>query len=182
MKKFISIMMCLAVSASLFTACGKKEFQESEKVSDTTAVSAGTTVPVTTEKTEPEIMPVKKSDQLKKKKTEEADVDLCTDNSVNNYNTLLKILISPDDYNGKTVKMHGTFSISKNRGKNYYICTLSSGNGPNSQSLEFTLSKDYKYPDDFPAVDEEITIFGKLHTLNEGENKYCQIKDAVFTD
>lgn len=171
-------MMCLTLSASLFTACSKKD-----AATDTqTTSAANVTVPAATEKTEPEILPDKKADELKKEKAGKADIDLCSENRDNDYNSFLKLLINPEDFDGKTVKLHGTFSINKNGGKNYYICSPSTKSGSASQGMEFTLSKDYKYPDDFPAPGEEITIFGKFEFYEEYHKSYCRIKDAVFTD
>ena len=38
-----------------------------------------------------------------------------------------------------------------------------------AQGIEFVLTEDYVYPDDYPEVDEEICVVGVFDTYQEGD-------------
>ena len=50
-----------------------------------------------------------------------------------------------------------------------------------SQGIEFVLDGDYKYPDDYPAVDKTITVVGEFNYYKEEYNTYCQLLNAEMT-
>lgn len=182
MKKFISLMICIAAASLLFTGCEKKAADTDTPQTTTAPAETTSTAPETT--TEPEILPSRKSDELKKKKTDKADVNLNTENIINNYNGLLKLLMDKDEYVDKTVKISGIFDMYSDpiSDKRYCSCFIKSESGNLSQGIEFVLSDDYKYPDDYPAEGEEITVYGTFERYNESGNPYCRLKNAVFTD
>ena len=44
--------------------------------------------------------------------------------------------------------------------------------------IEFVWAGDHSYPDDYPKVNEEITVTGTFNVYTEGKSKYLQLKDA----
>ena len=47
-----------------------------------------------------------------------------------------------------------------------------------SQGMEFVLNNDYKFPEDYPAEGEDITVTGVFETYKEGEYLYCHLRDS----
>ena len=92
------------------------------------------------------------------------------------------VYINLNDYIGKTVKMNGSFSVYEDEetGKVYFACYIADATACCSQGIEFTLSGEHVYPDDYPEVGSEIVVQGIFETYEENGYLYCQLKDAVM--
>ena len=49
-----------------------------------------------------------------------------------------------------------------------------------SQGIEFVLTDDYTYPDDYPERGSEICVMGVFDLYEEGTYTYCTLRDAVI--
>ena len=110
------------------------------------------------------------------------DVDLTQMSSTMIYSEVYNMVSTPEDYIGKTVKMNGSFSVYEDggTGKVYFACMIADATACCSQGIEFTLSGEYVYPDDYPEVGSEIVVQGIFETYEENGYLYCQLKDAVM--
>lgn len=110
------------------------------------------------------------------------DVDLTQLSSTMVYSEVYNMLNKPDGYKGKTVKMNGAFSVyeDESTGKVYLACIIADATACCSQGIEFELSGEHKYPDDYPELGSNITVTGTFGTYNEGEYTYCQLSDATL--
>ncbi len=108
------------------------------------------------------------------------DVDLTVLSATLVYSEVFNMMTVPEDYVGKTVKMKGPLSIYHDDGtnKDYFACIIQDATACCAQGMEFTPADDYTYPDDFPAVDEEICVVGVFDTYLEGPYTYCTLRDA----
>ncbi len=112
--------------------------------------------------------------------TEQIDVDLTKLSSTVVYSEVYQMMTSPDDYIGKTVRMNGSFAIYQNEGKNYFACLIADATACCQQGIEFVLRGEHKYPQDYPKLGTNVTVTGVFGTYYEGENRYCQLSDAVM--
>lgn len=114
--------------------------------------------------------------------TDDVDVDLTAMSSTAVYAEVYNMVSSPSDYYGKKVRMKGAFSIyeDESTGKRYYACIIADATACCSQGLEFVLSGDYTYPNDYPELGTDITVTGVFETYDEYGNTYCQLADAVM--
>lgn len=112
--------------------------------------------------------------------TEEIDVDLTALSSTMIYSEVYNMMISPDNYLGKTIKMSGNFSVYQNPNtqKYYFACVIADATACCSQGIEFVLDGDYSYPEDYPEMNSQITVTGIFDVYEEGEYKYCQLINA----
>ena len=109
------------------------------------------------------------------------DVDLTALSSTMVYSEVYNMLVQPDEYVGKTVKMSGTFNVSHGAERDYYFCLIADATACCSQGMEFILGGGRQYPDDYPSVETEITVTGIFDIYYEGSNRYCQLIDAVMS-
>ena len=114
--------------------------------------------------------------------TDGIDVDLTALSSTMVYSEVYNMLLSPDDYIGKTVKMDGTFAYyhDDSSDKDYFACIISDATACCSQGIEFMLTDDYSYPDDYPEEGGNICVVGVFDTYREGDYTYFTLRDATL--
>ena len=108
------------------------------------------------------------------------DVDLTALSSTMVYSEVYNMMASPEQYIGKTVKMDGLFAYYHDEatGNYYFACIIQDATACCAQGIEFVLTEDYVYPDDYPEVDEEICVVGVFDTYQEGDYTYCTLRKA----
>jgi len=79
-----------------------------------------------------------------------------------------------------TVKMEGMFSeyYDEAADKYYFACVIADATACCAQGIEFVLTDDYIYPDDYPETGGNICVVGVFDTYQEGEMLYCTLRDA----
>ena len=110
---------------------------------------------------------------------EQVDVDLTALSSTVVYSEVYNMVMSPKDYVGKIIKMHGQFAIYEdpNTGTVYTACIIADATACCSQGLEFSLSGAI-YPDDYPELGTEITVTGTFQSYEEDGSKLYHLADA----
>ena len=98
------------------------------------------------------------------------------------YSEVYNMMVSPEEYIGKTVKMDGLFAHSHDdaTGKDYFACIIQDATACCSQGIAFVLADDYTWPEDYPQVSEEICVAGVFDTYMENGNRYCTLRDAAL--
>ena len=78
--------------------------------------------------------------------------------------------------------MDGMFSLyhDESSNTNYYACIVADATACCSQGIEFVLTDEYAYPDDYPEVGSDVSVVGVFDTYMEGENLYCTLRNAVL--
>lgn len=170
MKRIVSLMLALICVVCLAACSGQ---------GGSTAESGNADV---TEKTaEKETEPGSETDTDVQSETagdydlDNVDIDLTEMNSTMTYSQVYDMLMSPDDYLGKTVRMSGNFAVYEYPERNYYACVIADATQCCSQGLEFLLEGNFKYPDEYPQVGKNITVVGVFDTYYEGQNRYVQL-------
>jgi hypothetical protein len=110
----------------------------------------------------------------------DVDLDLTVLSSTMVYSEVYNMMIAPEDYVGKTIKMEGLFSIFYDEvsDKYYFACIIMDATACCSQGIEFEPSDEYSYPEDFPEAGSFVCVEGVFDTYMEGENMYCTLRDA----
>jgi len=156
MKKFLCIFCTITLFFSLFTIAGCSGSSSDGKQSSDKNSSAA------------------------------VDVDLTSLSSTMVYSEVYNMLTKPDEYIGKTVKMHGQFSLFQATDASgqpipeqiYFACVIADATACCQQGIEFVLSGEHTYPDDYPAISTEITVVGQFQTYLEGASLYCHLTNA----
>lgn len=112
--------------------------------------------------------------------TDSIDVDLTALSPTMVYAEVYDMLTSPQDYIGKTIKMDGeyTFYYDTETKQNYFACIIKDATACCAQGMEFRLTDDYTYPDDYPIMGDQICVVGTFSTYKEGQYTYCTLTDS----
>ncbi|MCR5476584.1 MAG: hypothetical protein K6E92_03035 [Lachnospiraceae bacterium] len=107
---------------------------------------------------------------------EEVDVDLTVLSSTMVYSEVYNMMVTPEDYLGKIVKMEGMAAsfYDEVTGNTYYACIISDATACCSQGIEFVLAEGYDYPED----GEDVCVSGVFDLYTEGEYTYCTLRGA----
>ncbi len=204
MRKWISLILCLTVMLTL-AGCGnnnssgkagnqptavndvleagmaeedsKKAEAESQSTESAACTSEARQNGMNDNAPEPE--PIDES-EIAVNSTDGIDVDLTALSSTMVYSEVYNMMISPEEYIGKTVKMCGIFASyhDESADKYYFACIISDATACCSQGIEFVLTDEYSYPDDYPEEGEDVCVVGVFNTYQEGDSTYCTLRNA----
>ena len=157
MKKIIAIILALVLSLS-FVACSKNSDKNDNSNSKSTTKATETTT-----------------------EAKSVDLDLTKLSSTVVYSEVYNMLITPDDYKGKIIKMKGQFNqyTDDETGKIYNTVIIPDATACCQQGLEFELS-DKTNPNFEQGTG--ITVVGTFDTYSDGEFLYCHLKNAKIID
>ena len=135
-----------------------------------------------TQPPEPSLEP--NADSIPADSEEGIDVDLTVLSSTMVYSEVYNMMVSPEQYIGKTVKMDGLFAYYHDEatGNYYFACIIQDATACCAQGIEFVLTEDYTYPDDYLEADAEICVVGVFDTYEENGNTYCTLREASLTE
>lgn len=193
MKKAAVILLALSMLLSL-AACGSGAVS---KETDAPAPSPDPTVTVQPEETMPSAAPESKPEEpaAPEPKPSEAapaesrdpgavDVDLTQLSSTMVYSEVYAMMVEPEQYVGKTIKMRGLFATQEYNGERLYACIVQDATACCAQGLEFETAEKLAYPDDYPKPGSEITVVGTFDSYKEEVDGnyyiYLVLKNARF--
>ena len=138
----------------------------------------------TVERPEETAIPNDAADDMAEGKTT-VDYDLTAKSSDMEYATVYQMMILPEDYEGKTYRMEGSFYATyyEPTQSYYYYCIIQDATACCVQGLEFVWGDgSHKYPDEYPEEYTDVVVEGTFETYREegDENLYCRLTDAVL--
>ena len=173
MKNIMKIVMTAAVITVLLTEC-----QNHSDIADViepdlsgdSAEESSTEESSTEENTDPE---------------DKIDVDLTAMGSDMVYATVYQMMTAPKDFEGKTVRMRGSYYAVyyEPTQKYYHYCIIQDAMACCSQGMEFVWDDgSHIYPDEYPQEQTCIIVTGVFETYTEDNdsNQYCRLRDAVM--
>ena len=137
MKKTLSVLLCL-VTLLFASACGKST-SAPVITAETAAPAQGNTV----------------------------DADLTELSSTMVYSEVYAMMTEPENYIGKTVKMHGNFATQEYNGQRLFACIVQDATACCAQGLEFEPESTLSYSEDYPEPGAEITVTGTFDSYKE---------------
>ncbi len=148
MKKFSLLLICLVLlSCKAKDTTNNSGLQAAAAAKDT---ATETQVPERSRRDEASATPGK------------VDLDLTKMSSTMIYTTIFDMLIMPEDYVEKNIKVKGWFETYTDpyTAELYYAVVVPDATTCCQQGLEFVWPGEHKYPADFPTPGEDITITG----------------------
>ena len=100
------------------------------------------------------------------------------------YSTIFDMLIMPEDYVEKIIKVKGWFEtyMDTKSGELYYAVLVPDATACCQQGLEFVWKGNHTYPDDFPKPGQNITVTGIYKMIeNDGISyNYLEVINLEF--
>ena len=148
-KHLISVLLIVVVLVSL-SACGSSGTAESS-AAPVDVSSGADTAPV--------------------------DLDLTVLSSTMVYSEVYNIMMSPDEYIGKTIRMDGQClsAYYEPTDMTYYSIVIQDATVCCAQGIEYVLSDGQSYP----ADDTEATVVGRFESYDEEGTTWYHLVDAV---
>lgn len=180
MKKLFCVVLIVLTLSSL-SACGS---EKDKGTTDNQAPNPSVSQNQTTEKSSESAPTTSKSAQS----ADGIDVDLTKLSSTMVYSEVYNMMYTPDDYIGKTVKIKGQFAIgyvyntdgTPDESTARFACVIADATACCSQGLEFILTGEHTYPNDYPELGSEITVTGTFEVYTENGFQYCRLVDATL--
>ena len=185
-KKIIKVVAG-TVLIILMTACSESESQTVQSYIAPVSVDDVLQQQTDSNVTQPPVVTVTPTPAAKEIETntesdniQEYDVDLTALSSTMVYSEVYNMMMTPEDYVGKTIKMTGSFAtfINEEDGRYIYGCVISDATACCAQGIEFELTEDYTYPDDYPKDGDTICVTGTFDTYQEDQYTYCTLRNA----
>ena len=112
--------------------------------------------------------------------SDDIDVDLTAISGILVYSEVYNMMATPENYMGKKIKMEGIYAIyfDDTYSTRYDACIVQDATACCATGIEFELSDELKYPDDYPEEGEIITVEGIFDTYDEGSYTYCVLRNA----
>lgn len=100
------------------------------------------------------------------------DVDLTTLSSTMVYAEVFNMMMNPDEYVGKQIRIQGQFTAHQDDATGRVSCgvIVKDATACCAQGFDLLMPDNAVYPDDYPALDEEITVTGTLQVDRSLEN------------
>lgn len=110
------------------------------------------------------------------------DLDLTGMGSTLVYANVYDMMMNPDKYLGKHIRIRGNFATASAGDMIYFACIIPDATACCSQGLEFVLAQAREYPAEYPPEGSEITVSGFFEIYWEGSQYYCRLKDAQLQE
>lgn len=174
MKKLLLLLICLALlSCKAKDKTDNTGLQAAAEAKNTVAEVRGTTETSG-------LQPVVSTGS----NTSKINLDLTKMSATMIYSTIFDMLIMPEDYIEKTIKLSGWFETytDPQTGEMYYAVVVPDATACCQQGLEFVWPGDHKYPEDFPEIMQDITVTG-IYKLIENDGityNYLEVVNLEF--
>lgn len=112
------------------------------------------------------------------------DIDMTKMSVTMIYSQIFNMLIMPEEYENKTIKVSGAFEVYPNENGEIdcFTLTVMDATACCKEGLDFIWLGDHTYPDDYPEVGDEITITGKYKTFENEDGitrSYLYVSELI---
>jgi hypothetical protein len=122
--------------------------------------------------------------QIMMSSTEGIDVDLTVLSPTMVYAQVFDMIYKPESYIGKTVKMQGLYTCTDPELTDvfYCACVVQDATQCCSNGIEFELSDDYAFPQDYPEYGDTITVLGTFDLYEDQGYTYCTLRNSTLLE
>ena len=187
MKKPLLFFVFISLIFLNFTSCSKKQSPKEleDKVKQLMGLESAKELPI--QEAEAVSIPSTKEliEEHKKKSSNinednsKIDLDLTKMSATMIYTTVFDMLIMPEEYQNRNIKVSGFFYVFVNEltDEKYFAVIIPDATQCCQQGLEFIWMGDHNYPQDYPEIGQEIEITGRYQiTENEEGVTYTYLK------
>ena len=186
-KKLV-ILLALASMTMSINACGSEEKEISNEpkkvVSSPSSVSdvleEKTSASASTSSIPSIPLPEEVDSSVVLSSIDGVDVDLTSLSKTMVYSQVYNMMFYPENFIGKTIRMEGIYTeyFDQATGKRYLACFIMDATQCCSQGVEFELTSDYSYPDDYPTEGDTVVVQGVFDVYEEEGAEYCTLRNS----
>ena len=186
--KKLAILLALASMTMSINACGSKEKETSNEpkkvVSSPSSVSdvleEKTSASASTSSIPSIPLPEEVDSSVVLSSIDGVDVDLTSLSKTMVYSQVYNMMFYPENFIGKTIRMEGIYTeyFDQATGKRYLACFIMDATQCCSQGVEFELTSDYSYPDDYPTEGDTVVVQGVFDVYEEEGAEYCTLRNS----
>ncbi|MCR4631499.1 MAG: hypothetical protein K5786_07690 [Treponema sp.] len=171
MKKRPALLLILL--SIVFSSCTKKENKQFYVVDSGQYIQEVENVSIPRE----EKLRENAENKVPADKNAKVDFDLTKMSPTMIYSTVFDMMIAPENYENKVIKVEGMFNIFINEVTNdrYYAVLVQDATACCQQGLEFIWIGDHNFPDDYPEEFSEIVVTGTFTTAEEDGITYSYL-------
>lgn len=106
------------------------------------------------------------------------DVDLTQLSSTMVYSEVYNMMVYPEQYVGKKIKMEGQMSVYESpdqEGKHYFTVIIADATACCQLGIEFILENGSEDPADYPEAGTEVCVAGEFQLYDEDGETYCHL-------
>ena len=110
------------------------------------------------------------------------DVDLVGLSGTMMYAQMYEIMMVPEDYVGKTLRLAGQFTVYDDLDPNRLVFTVMVADALAccQQGMEFVWTGEHSYPEDYPEPGQTVVVTGRYERYdNQGMDSYRIVSDSV---
>lgn len=174
----ILFLLFITVGCILFAGCGKNSNVIKDNGDEDAAIMQDFGKEEVDQPQETDAMFAQQEDTYS-----DIDVDLTELSSTMVYAEVYNMMLTPDAYVGKTIKIRGQYYAQywEETDKYYHYVIISDATECCQSGIEFIWDDNsHVYPDEYPKGDSEIQIEGVFNFYEEaGEKYYCLNADAI---
>ena len=176
MKNIRYIVTAILTFSLILMGCGKAT-DESSTESSKEKIAVVTPSPTVTDVLEEK---TSESESISLSSIEGVDIDLTALSSTMVYGQVYNMMYYPENFIGQTIRMEGFYSdyYDQAKGKRYFACIIMDATACCSQGIEFELTEEYSYPDDYPEVGDEVVVEGVFDLYEEDGYDYCVLRNS----
>jgi hypothetical protein len=183
-KKAMALCIMLIVIMSM-SACGK----DTSMVEEIADKQDGSTVQSTTE-TKNKLQDSEEKSEIDMEEAEtqdinDVDIDLTVLGSTMVYSEVYNMMVNPDEYLGKTIKIIGPYYASQlvyGTEKYYHFVVINDATACCQNGMEFIWDDNsHVYPDEYPENNTVIEITGVFSSYEESGDTYYYLKTDGIT-
>ena len=117
---------------------------------------------------------------------QQVDLDLTLLDNKAVHAQIFQMLVAPEEYTGKTVRMQGNFTPYQapqespilNPGQHYLSCVITDEHNCCSQGIDFQLAEGGHQQTPYPAAGSQITVVGRFQLVEVNGYSYTYVADA----
>ena len=108
------------------------------------------------------------------------DLDLAGMSGTIVYAQVYNLLVDPEPWLGKAIRMAGYYSYydDAEKGIVYHACVIPDATACCAAGIEFVLGGEYAWPEDYPEAGTDIIVTGRLEMYREDGYDYLHLLDA----
>lgn len=175
--KSIRSSLALIVILLLCTACGQQSVNSAANLPSSDVPAASQSSPIESAQADENIAPSSPAASV--------DVDLTELSSTMVFAEVANMMMQPDEYLGKTVRIRGIFTTYQDPQTEQVYCgvTVQDATACCAQGFDIVMPQTARYPNDYPADASEVTVCGTLLANEELKNSgiiLLRLEDVTF--